>query len=376
MSDGRREGVLSLDDCRCPVCLEMFLEPVTLPCTHTFCKACFLESVDKATLCCPLCRRRVSTWARLNSRNRTLVDQQLWDQIQTRFPLQCQRRLTGEDEPGVAVVCSPRVSPPGELKQEYEAQVSKLTEEKRVLDQEESRASDDYIHRLLAEEEELQREETRRRQDDERLARQLSSQLNPVPVSQGPAAVIPAMKKKKGVSGGQMEKFLSPLPSSSFLANKENILPPPQTAGPPPAAASPELQTPRSHMTGEGSEPETSEEGKVTERGCGASPSLEVGGPASFGFAELEAELVSRQQQEEEDRRLALLLQKELYQQEKHRATDRRRGSSDPYLLRPREDSRPPTKRSKPSSNRRQATLPEVLEAPSDSSPRTATLLE
>eukprot|EP00064_Thunnus_orientalis_P026089 superscaffoldBa00015271_g26558 len=35
---GRRAGPPSLDDCLCPVCLEIFLEPVTLPCTHTFCK--------------------------------------------------------------------------------------------------------------------------------------------------------------------------------------------------------------------------------------------------------------------------------------------------------------------------------------------------
>lgn len=34
----RRGGALSLEDCRCPVCLEIFMEPVTLPCTHTFCK--------------------------------------------------------------------------------------------------------------------------------------------------------------------------------------------------------------------------------------------------------------------------------------------------------------------------------------------------
>ncbi|TNN28366.1 E3 ubiquitin-protein ligase RNF168 [Liparis tanakae] len=361
VSEGRRGRVLSLDDCRCPVCLEMFLEPVTLPCTHTFCKACFLESVDKATLCCPLCRKRVSTWARLNSRNRTLVDQQLWDQIQTRFPLQCQRRLTGEgEEPGVAV-CSPRVCRPGELKQEYEAQVSQ---------------------RLLAEEEELQQEETRRRHDDERLARRLSSQLNPVPVPQGPAAVIPAKKKKKEVGGGQMEKFLSPVAPSSLLANKENILlpperpPPPQTAGPPPATSpSGELQTPGSHMTGEGSEEE-----KVTKRGCRASSSLEVGGPAWVGIAELEAELVSRRQQEEEDRRLALLLQKELDQQEKHRATDRRRGSSDPYLLRPRESGRPPRKKSKTSSSTKTRDTPpssaKTSSSSSSSSRRQATLPE
>lgn len=35
---GKREEPLSLDDCLCPVCLDLFLEPVTLPCTHTFCK--------------------------------------------------------------------------------------------------------------------------------------------------------------------------------------------------------------------------------------------------------------------------------------------------------------------------------------------------
>uniref|UniRef100_A0A8D3CEB0 RING-type E3 ubiquitin transferase n=1 Tax=Scophthalmus maximus TaxID=52904 RepID=A0A8D3CEB0_SCOMX len=94
---------LSLDDCRCSVCLEIFIEPVTLPCSHTFCKACFLETVDKATLCCPMCRKRVSTWARVNSRNKTLVDEQLWRRIQTRFPRQCERRLAGqedEDDPG------------------------------------------------------------------------------------------------------------------------------------------------------------------------------------------------------------------------------------------------------------------------------------
>ncbi|XP_034404421.1 E3 ubiquitin-protein ligase rnf168 [Cyclopterus lumpus] len=416
VSDGRTRGPLSLDDCRCPVCLEIFMEPVTLPCTHTFCKACFLESVDKATLCCPLCRKRVSTWARLNSRNQTLVDQQLWDQIQTCFPLQCQRRLTGqdaaEDEPGVSV-CFPRVSQPGELKQEYEDQVTKLTEEKRVLDEEERMASEDYIHRLLAEEEELQQEETRRREDDERLARLLSSQLNSAPVSQvnvGPATVITAKKKKKEVSRGQIEKFLCPLPSnSSFMANKENILlsqeklqvehPPSQhTGGSDPPSASVEVQshpqTPGSHMTGDGSakrkssELETSEEEKatVTKQGCRSIPSssssssssLAVGGPASFGIAELEAELLSRQRQEEEDRRLAVLLQKELDQQEKQRATDRRRGSSDPYLLRQhsrRENdssdtpTRPPRKKTKtstPSSassnrSRKQATLTETF---------------
>ncbi|XP_074484670.1 E3 ubiquitin-protein ligase rnf168 [Sebastes fasciatus] len=370
----RRGGSLSLDDCRCPVCLEIFIEPVTLPCTHTFCKECFLESVDKATLCCPLCRKRVSTWARLNSRTNTLVDQQLWMQIQTCFPLQCQRRLDGqdalaEDGPGV---CCPRVSQPGELKQEYEDQVTKLTEEKRVMEEEERRASEEFIQKLLAEEEELQQEETRRRQEDETMARLLSSQLNSAPISQdnvGPDVTPAKKKKKKEVSGGQMDKFLCPLPSNSsssvcsFMANKENILlsqvklqverlhprldycRPPDRPEPPSAspAASPSVEV---HLTGDGrpssakrksSEPETTEDEEVT--GCCSLPSSSsslaaAGGSALQGVAEWEAEMLSRRQQEEEDRRLALLLQKELDQEERQRATDRRKGSSDPYLLR------------------------------------------
>lgn len=93
-----QEGTLNRADCLCPICLEIFLEPVTLPCTHTFCKPCFLETVDKANICCPLCRKRVSTWARLNSRNKTLVNTELWRRIQDAFPTQCQRRLNGVGE--------------------------------------------------------------------------------------------------------------------------------------------------------------------------------------------------------------------------------------------------------------------------------------
>ncbi|XP_071351865.1 E3 ubiquitin-protein ligase rnf168 [Trachinotus anak] len=371
---GRRGGPLSLDDCRCPVCLEIFMEPVTLPCTHTFCKGCFLETVDKATLCCPMCRKRVSTWARLNSRNNTLVNQQLWRQIQTCFPLQCERRLMGQEDegdPGVSV-CFPTVSRPGELRQEYEDQISKLTEEKRVLDEEEKRASEEYIQRLLAEEEQLLQDESRRREEDERLARLLSNQLNSAPVSQEtlrPAEVTPVKKKKKEVGSGQIEKFLCPLPSktsssdcssaSSFTANKENVLlsqeelqvdrslPNLDYYGaqtnrpelPDLHLASVEDHTHRSQLTGDrgpsstkrkSSALEITEEEVVTKQGCSSQPSSS----SLEGQAEWEMELLSRQQQEEEDRRIALLLQKELDQEEKHRATDRRKGSADAYLLR------------------------------------------
>ncbi|KAI1893834.1 hypothetical protein AGOR_G00127750 [Albula goreensis] len=248
MGDGGSSAGLSQADCLCPVCLEIFLEPVTLPCTHTFCKPCFLETVDKANLCCPLCRRRVSTWARLHSRNKTLVNTELWSRLQEAFPAQCQRRLSGQDTEDMATVASrPKVSQPGELRREYEDQISKLAEEKRALEEAERRASEEYIQRLLGEEEERRAEERRMQEErqleeDERLARLLSQELNASPMSESQRNTRPAdnasAKKKKMISSGDIERFLFPVPlrspsstetspSCSLTANKENILMPP-----------------------------------------------------------------------------------------------------------------------------------------------------
>lgn len=55
--------------------------------------------------------------------------------------------------------------------------LSQLTKEKRELQEEERKASEEYIQRLLAEEEQLLRDERKRRDEDERLARLLSDQL-------------------------------------------------------------------------------------------------------------------------------------------------------------------------------------------------------
>ncbi|XP_066565121.1 E3 ubiquitin-protein ligase rnf168 isoform X2 [Amia ocellicauda] len=243
------EEELSQADYNCTICLEIFVEPVTLPCSHTFCKACFQQTVDKANLCCPLCRKRVSTWARLHSRNKTLVNAELWHRVQAAFPLQCQRKLNGQDpDDGSTLISLPKVCKPGELRQEYEAQVSKLEEEKRALEEAESRASEEYIQRLLAEEEERRLEERRREEEqqlesDEKLARLLSQELNSSPVSESQRnswqVVTPnPVGKKKKKSVGDIEKYLSPVsqrspslllhaetsPSTSFSANKENIL--------------------------------------------------------------------------------------------------------------------------------------------------------
>ncbi|XP_008284137.1 E3 ubiquitin-protein ligase rnf168 [Stegastes partitus] len=324
-------------------------------------QGCFLESVDKATLCCPLCRRRVSTWARLNSRNNSLVNQQLWQQIQNLFPLQCQRRLSGQDavdDDRPVSECFHRLSEPGELRQEYEDQITKLTEEKRVLEEQQRRASEDLIQMMLEEEQQLLQEETRRRQEDERLARLLSNQLNSPPVSQQslrPGDVTPAQKKKEV---GQIERFLCPRapPTCSFQSNKENILVSEaerQAERPLPHldyyGPQTELRLPQEdHLIALGgpslakrknSELDTTdeEENDVTKRR--RYPSSLGMGLGLQSATEREAELQGRWRQEEEDRRLALLLQKELDKEERQKATDRRKGSANAHLLRQRPET-------------------------------------
>ena len=58
-----------MDVPRCPICYEIIGEPVVYPCQHEVCKACFERSMETANLWCPLCRKRVSSWARRNFRN-------------------------------------------------------------------------------------------------------------------------------------------------------------------------------------------------------------------------------------------------------------------------------------------------------------------
>ncbi|KAM9318170.1 E3 ubiquitin-protein ligase rnf168 isoform 1-T3 [Pholidichthys leucotaenia] len=354
---GRKAEELSRENCLCPICLEIFLEPVTLPCSHSFCKDCFLESVHKATLCCPICRKRVSTWVRLNTRKKTLVNQQLWEQIQSCFPQQCQHRRNGLDTSGDNLSASPffpRVSEPGELKQEFDEQINKMTEEKRMLDEEQRRASEEYIRRLMDEEAE---EKRRREEEDEQVARLLSDQLNASSESKEPSSLIAKDTPAKTKNGfmGQIEKFLCPrtvstgsscTQSSNLVSNKENIF----LSG---QAQQPELSPPKLDYYGlqttihPASEEEKERQLQLIRPLSAKRKSSELDTEEKTEslwcdfdlismpeYAKREEELRCRQQQEEEDWRLALQLQKELNKEEKKAATDRRKGSVDAYLLR------------------------------------------
>lgn len=90
-------GKISIEDCTCPICMCVFVEPVTMPCNHTLCLPCFNQNVAEASLTCPMCRTRISTWARRATKNGSLVDKSLWKEIKLLFPDKIERRLAGEE---------------------------------------------------------------------------------------------------------------------------------------------------------------------------------------------------------------------------------------------------------------------------------------
>ena len=89
---------LSSADYSCPICLQILIEPVVMPCKHELCGPCFKQNVEEANFFCPLCRMRISSWARKSARDGTLVNFKRWEEIQRLFPLKCQKRLRGEDD--------------------------------------------------------------------------------------------------------------------------------------------------------------------------------------------------------------------------------------------------------------------------------------
>ncbi|XP_029628103.1 E3 ubiquitin-protein ligase RNF169-like isoform X2 [Salmo trutta] len=118
--------LLTLDEARCPVCSEILLEPVTMPCSHSVCLHCFKRTVEFTSLCCPLCRLRVSSWARKQSREKSLVNIELWEIVRKSYPQRCKRRMEQRDREtsGEEMFSSPaHVSKSGEIRLEYGNQV-------------------------------------------------------------------------------------------------------------------------------------------------------------------------------------------------------------------------------------------------------------
>ncbi|KAM9469378.1 E3 ubiquitin-protein ligase RNF169 [Clarias gariepinus] len=130
VSNHRHVRCLTLEEARCPVCLEILLEPVTMPCRHSVCLHCFKRTVECSGLCCPSCRLRVSSWARNKlSREKSLVNTELWDMVRQSYPEKCGRRLEQRDRVKASEdgFCSPvQIRKPGEMRNDYDKQKNKM----------------------------------------------------------------------------------------------------------------------------------------------------------------------------------------------------------------------------------------------------------
>ncbi|XP_028609609.1 E3 ubiquitin-protein ligase RNF168 [Grammomys surdaster] len=227
-----KNSIPSLAECQCGICMEILLEPVTLPCNHTLCNPCFQSTVEKANLCCPFCRRRVSSWTRYHTRRNSLVNTDLWEIIQKHYAKECKLRISGQESKEIIDEYQPvrLLSKPGELRREYEEEISKVEAERQASKEEEDKASEEYIQRLLAEEEEEERRQTekRRREMEEQLridaelAQRLSSSINSnyernilaSPLSSRKSDPVTNKSQKKNTNKqtnfGGIEKYLSP----------------------------------------------------------------------------------------------------------------------------------------------------------------------
>lgn len=72
-------------DLNCPICKEILNQPVTLPCSHNFCKNCLETSIKILYQQCPCCRKRFSYWYRQALKNNQLLNEKLWTKIRENY---------------------------------------------------------------------------------------------------------------------------------------------------------------------------------------------------------------------------------------------------------------------------------------------------
>nr|CAH7744274.1 unnamed protein product [Callosobruchus chinensis] len=170
-------NTLALSDVLCPVCRSILIEPVTLPCSHTFCFSCFQGIVNNTNLICPLCRVRMTSWFRKTKKACKLLDEELWEAIKTKFPGQVSNKLCGvddivEEEKNIVV------ARPGEIRKEYERQKENEEEELRKLRDAEAKASQMLIKKLEQEDDYKRAVMEEKMKIDEIIAKKLAEEIN------------------------------------------------------------------------------------------------------------------------------------------------------------------------------------------------------
>ena len=157
----------------CPVCYELIEQPVTLPCSHELCLKCFQDSVSTANFNCPLCRRRISTWAR--KQTKTPINEMRKKELDEMY-----RQFGSPDDLKLAVSLQQQEyqrcvysDSSGAIGLEYEEVKSELLEEKTRLE----KLGEEEAVRLEREEKDAHKELSHQLESDEVLAKSLTEQL-------------------------------------------------------------------------------------------------------------------------------------------------------------------------------------------------------
>ncbi|XP_022825625.1 uncharacterized protein LOC111355793 [Spodoptera litura] len=204
---------LELKDVFCSICQSILIEPVTLPCFHDFCQRCFNGSIENNALCCPLCRLRIGSWLRTATKQKNLVNVELWNFIQSKFSHEIEIKTKGEDIRLPEEIPLPRLSEPGEIRSEYEAELKRLRAERVRLEQKHIQETELLIKKIQTEEEEAHKKYLENLKKDEILAQQMQQDhTDPVPPRNTPRRLnYRATAAKPRLKSTKIDNYLSKL---------------------------------------------------------------------------------------------------------------------------------------------------------------------
>ncbi|KAL0895587.1 hypothetical protein ABMA27_011684 [Loxostege sticticalis] len=202
---------LELKDVFCSICHSILIEPVTLPCFHAFCHHCFNGSIENNALCCPLCRLRIGSWLRTATKQKNLVNVELWNFIKSKFSHEIATKTKGEDIVIPEEVPVTRLSAPGEIRLEYELELKRLQAERLQLEQKQYQETELLVKKIQEEEDEAHRKYLEALKQDEILAQQMQNEhaKSSAPQSTTKKPASRSTKIKPQLKATKIDSFLS-----------------------------------------------------------------------------------------------------------------------------------------------------------------------